>query len=76
MEELSLLACSPWQAQLASLYTPEPLDEGGIAYSRLDPPTAISSQENVMETCLYANLMEAFALLKLPPPSLGWVDEN
>ena len=66
MEELSLLACSPWQAQLASLYTPEPLDEGGIAYSRLDPPTAISSQENATQTSLQARLMKACPGIQVP----------
>jgi hypothetical protein len=63
MEWCCLLACSSWLAQLAFLYHPGPPAQewqlpqwGGSSHI---------NQENVPQTCLQTNLMEAFSQLRL-----------
>ena len=48
-----------WFTQPAFLYNPEHLPRNGTAHSGLCPPTSIINQENILQACLQANLMEA-----------------
>lgn len=50
------------------LYTGQTLLGVETAHSGLDPPTSISSQENVLETRLLANLVEAISQLRFSHP--------
>ena len=49
----------PAHAKPVFLYNPGPLAQGGSAHSVLGPPTAISNQENVPQTCPQTNPMQA-----------------
>lgn len=72
-----LLTGSLWFTQLSFIYIyryiyiPELCAQGGTALSGLGPPKSIINQENAPQTCLEANLMEAFSQLRFCPPRIS-----
>lgn len=67
-EEMLLIPCSPWLAQLTFLHNPGSLAWCGTIQSGLGPHTSIISQENATPTCLWVNLTEAISQLEFPLP--------
>ena len=61
MEECCLLVCFPWLAQPTFYITQDNLNMISITSSRLDSHISIINQEIVPQTCLQANLIEAFS---------------
>jgi hypothetical protein len=56
--EYCFLVCALWLAQFASYTTQGHLHKGCTAYSEVGPLTLSRNQENAIQACLQANVME------------------
>ena len=60
MEGHRLQACSPLLCLAFIIRAQDSLPESGIAYSGLCTSRSIINQENAMQTCLQASMMDTF----------------